>query len=70
MARTWIDPSFGVRTTSTESKGEEARSLGAHEVVVSRDASALEAHAANFDLLISTVNVPLDWTADIQMIKP
>ena len=56
--------------TSTESKGEEARSLGAHEVVVSRDAAALEAHAGCFDLLISTVNVPLDWTAYIQMLKP
>ena len=47
--------------TSSEAKQEEARKLGAHDTINSRDADALQAAAGRFDLLISTVNVPLDW---------
>lgn len=56
--------------TSSASKEQEARDLGAHEVVMGRDASALEAHANSLDLLISTVNVSLDWSAYIALLKP
>jgi uncharacterized zinc-type alcohol dehydrogenase-like protein len=49
--------------TSTESKQEEAIELGAHRSLDSRDPDAIASAADQFDLLISTVNVPLDWDA-------
>ena len=56
--------------TSTEAKAAEARALGAHEVVLGRDPAELEAHEGRFDLLVSTVNVPLDWASYLAMLKP
>ncbi|MCX7691826.1 MAG: zinc-binding dehydrogenase, partial [Tepidimonas taiwanensis] len=44
-------------------RAEEARALGAHHVVSSTDAQGLASLARSFDLLIVTVNVPLDWQA-------
>ena len=55
--------------TSSEAKQEEARQLGAHDTINSRDADALQAAAGRFDLLISTVNVPLDWNAYLAALK-
>ena len=49
--------------TSTPAKADEARGFGAHHVVSSRDANALKAVASSLDLLIVTVNVPMDWNA-------
>jgi len=49
--------------TSSESKREEARRLGAHRVVSSTDGRALRAIAGSLDLILVTVNVPLDWKA-------
>jgi uncharacterized zinc-type alcohol dehydrogenase-like protein len=56
--------------TSSESKFDEARSFGATHVVSSRDSSAIKKLAGRFDLLISTVNVPLDWDAMIAALAP
>ena len=56
--------------TSSESKAEEARQMGAHHVINSRDPEALEAAAGRFDLIISTVNVKLDWNAYIATLSP
>jgi len=56
--------------TSSESKFDEARGFGAHHVVSSRDAGAIGKLAGRFDLLISTVNVPLDWGAIINTLAP
>lgn len=47
--------------TSSESKKEEALKLGAHATINSRDAAEIGAAAGQFDLIISTVNVKLDW---------
>jgi len=47
--------------TSSESKQQEALSLGAHHILDTKDAAALAAAAGQFDLIISTVNVKLDW---------
>lgn len=47
--------------TSTESKRTEALEIGAHHTLNSRDEAELEAAAGQFDLIISTVNVKLDW---------
>lgn len=56
--------------TSSESKFDEARGFGAHHVVSSRDSAAIKKLAGGFDLLLSTVNVPLDWDAMIGTLAP
>ncbi|HEX5102837.1 MAG TPA: zinc-binding dehydrogenase, partial [Pirellulaceae bacterium] len=56
--------------TSSERKFEEAKSFGAHHVVSSRDSDAMAKLAGSFDLLISTVNVSLDWNALIGTLAP
>lgn len=49
--------------TSSESKRGEALNLGAHDTLNSRDADEISASVGRFDLIISTVNVKLDWNA-------
>ena len=56
--------------TSSESKFDEARGFGAHHVVSSRDSAAIGKLAGTLDLLISTVNVPLDWGALMNALAP
>lgn len=56
--------------TSSEDKMKEALELGAHHTLNSRDPKALEAAAGRFDLLISTVNVKLDWNLYLGTLKP
>lgn len=51
-------------------KAEEARSMGAHDFVDSRDANALEAVANSFDMILSTVAVDLDWGVYINALRP
>lgn len=48
--------------TSSESKQQEALALGAHQTLNSRDDSAIAAAAGRFDLIITTVNVALNWS--------
>ena len=56
--------------TSSESKFDEARGFGANHVVSSRDSAAIKKLAGTIDLLIVTVNVPLDWDALIAHAGP
>ncbi len=56
--------------TATDSKADEAREMGAHHVVNSRDAAQLEAVAGSFDLILSTVNVDLDWNSFLVALGP
>jgi alcohol/geraniol dehydrogenase (NADP+) len=56
--------------TSSEDKFGEAKSFGANHVFSSRDSATLKKLAGRFDLLISTVNVPLDWDAMIGALAP
>jgi uncharacterized zinc-type alcohol dehydrogenase-like protein len=56
--------------TSSESKFEEAKGFGARHVVSSKDPAAVRKLAGSLDLLISTVNVPLDWGAMIGTLAP
>ena len=44
-----------VAFTTSESKVEAAKALGAHEVVVSKDKDAMAAHANSFDFILNTV---------------
>ena len=55
--------------TSSESKRTEALDLGAHHTLNSRDAAEIEAAAGSFDLIISTVNVKLDWNLYMNTLK-
>src|SRR5262245_40823297 len=56
--------------TSSESKFDEAKGFGANHVVSSRDSAGIKKLAGSFDLLISTVNVPLDWDGLINTLAP
>ena len=56
--------------TSSPSKIEQALNLGAHDTLNSRDPEALKASAGRFDLILSTVNVKLDWNAYLHTLKP
>lgn len=56
--------------TSSQSKADEARSFGAHHIIATRDADALQKAANTLDLLLVTVNVPLDWLTMIALLKP
>jgi len=56
--------------TSTDSKADEARGFGAHHVVNSRSKEELKKIAGSLDLLLVTVNVPLDWQAMIGTLAP
>ena len=57
---------FGAHTvlfTTSPSKAEDARRLGADEVVVSRDANQMQKHAGSFDFILNTVAVSHDLDA-------
>jgi uncharacterized zinc-type alcohol dehydrogenase-like protein len=56
--------------TSSESKRDEAIELGAHDTLDSRSSEALKQAAGRFDLILSTVNVNLDWGGFINTLKP
>jgi len=56
--------------TSSENKFDEARGFGANHVVSSRDSAAIKKLGGSLDLLISTVNVTLDWDAMIGTLAP
>ena len=55
--------------TSTEGKRRQALEMGAHETLDSRDPEALEKVAGRFDLILSTVNVNLDWNGYLNTLK-
>jgi uncharacterized zinc-type alcohol dehydrogenase-like protein len=56
--------------TSTLAKRDEAMAFGAHRVVASNDSAAIKALAGRLDLIIVTVNVPLDWPALMSTLGP
>src|SRR5271170_7461936 len=64
---------FGAEVTAfstTKDKEAEARSLGAHQFVNTRDAGALKKVAGSFDLLLSTVSADQDWQAYVAALRP
>jgi uncharacterized zinc-type alcohol dehydrogenase-like protein len=56
--------------TSSESKQAQALELGAHATLNSADPKALKSAAGRFDLVLSTVNVKLDWNAYVNTLSP
>ena len=58
-----------VAFTTSESKHEAAKQLGADEVVVSRNADEMAAHALSFDLILNTVAASHDLDAFLVLLK-
>jgi uncharacterized zinc-type alcohol dehydrogenase-like protein len=56
--------------STSPSKEEKAKKLGAHHFINGKDGDALKDAAGNFDFVLSTVNVELDWDAYINMLGP
>ncbi len=56
--------------TSSDSKRQEAISLGAHQTLNSRDSDELKKAAGSFDFILNTTNVALDWNTYIAALKP
>jgi len=56
--------------TSSDSKAEEAKSLGAHHVVNSRQPGALKELEGKFDFILNTTNVTLDWPSYFSALAP
>jgi uncharacterized zinc-type alcohol dehydrogenase-like protein len=56
--------------TSSDSKREEAKTLGAHHVVNSADPAQMKKIAGSLDFILSTVSADLDWSAIIDALAP
>jgi uncharacterized zinc-type alcohol dehydrogenase-like protein len=64
--------SFGahvVQFTTSESKIEDAKRLGADEVVISKDATAMKKQANSFDFILDTVSAPHDINPYLEALK-
>lgn len=55
--------------TTSPSKVEDGKRLGADEVVISRDPRQMAAHANSFDFILNTVAAPHDLDVFLQMLK-
>jgi uncharacterized zinc-type alcohol dehydrogenase-like protein len=55
--------------TTSPAKKEDALRLGAHEVVVSRDASELARHAGSFDFILDAVSAAHDVDAYLHLLR-
>jgi len=58
-----------VAFTTSESKRNDAKGLGADEVVVSRNPSEMAAHVESFDMILDTVAASHDLDAYTQLLK-
>ncbi len=58
-----------VAFTTSESKRADATALGADEVIVSRNAEEMEAHASTFDFILNTVAASHNLDAYISLLK-
>lgn len=56
--------------SSSPDKEEEARSMGADRFISSKDPAAIEAAANSMDVIISTVNVSLEWSVYLAALRP
>jgi len=58
-----------VAFTTSDAKRVDAKALGADEVVVSRNAEEMAAHAKSFDFILNTVAAPHDLDAFLALLK-
>jgi uncharacterized zinc-type alcohol dehydrogenase-like protein len=63
---------WGCHVTAFTSPGkeQEAKEMGAHDTLNSRDPEAVKSAAGRFDLLLSTINVKQDWDTYVNTLKP
>jgi uncharacterized zinc-type alcohol dehydrogenase-like protein len=54
--------------TTTPEKGEDARKLGAHDVIVSTDKEAMKAAATRFDFILNTIPVSHEIDGYLQLL--
>jgi alcohol dehydrogenase (NADP+) len=55
--------------TTSPSKIEDGKRLGAHEVVISKDAAQMDAHLNSFDLIVNTVAAQHDLNPFLSLLK-
>lgn len=55
--------------TTSPSKVEDAKRLGAHEVVISKDLAQMKAHANSFDFILDTVSAPHDYDLYLSLLR-
>jgi uncharacterized zinc-type alcohol dehydrogenase-like protein len=55
--------------TRSQSKVEDAKKLGAHDVIISTDADQMNEHVGSFDLILDTVSADHDINAYLNLIK-
>jgi len=55
--------------TTSQSKVEDAKRLGAHEVVISKHPQEMEAHANSFDFILNTVAAPHDLNPFLNLLR-
>jgi uncharacterized zinc-type alcohol dehydrogenase-like protein len=67
FARAW-----GCQVTALTSPGkeQEAKSMGAHQVLNSRDQDSIKSVTGSFDVILSTINVNQDWNTYLESLKP
>jgi alcohol dehydrogenase (NADP+) len=58
-----------VAFTTSPSKRDDAKALGADEVVVSRERAEMKAHTGSFDFILNTVAAPHDLDAFLALLK-
>jgi len=56
--------------SSSPDKEDEAKSLGAHSFININEAGQMEEAAGSLDLIVSTVNVNLEWGPYLAMLRP
>jgi uncharacterized zinc-type alcohol dehydrogenase-like protein len=56
--------------SSNKDKEPDLNRLGVHHIINSRDSSALAQAQGTLDIILSTVNVPLDWNAYMEVLRP
>jgi uncharacterized zinc-type alcohol dehydrogenase-like protein len=64
---------FGAEVTAfstSKSKESEARALGAHHFINTRETGAMKKLNGGFDFLLSTVNADQDWGGYVNMLRP
>ena len=55
--------------TTSPGKTADAKRLGAHEVIISKDEDAMKAHAKTFDFILDTVSAKHDLDAYLELLK-
>jgi uncharacterized zinc-type alcohol dehydrogenase-like protein len=63
---------LGARTyaiTTSPHKKADALKLGAEDIIVSKDPSAMAQHANSFDFILSTISAPYDLSAYLNLLK-